>query len=202
PADATTEDRTSMAWLSVSESTAEARKRPTRRWDASITAVRNRDRHRRTPARAPIVGSESAAQAAALDQRTVALDVDLLQVLEHAAALSEQAQEVTTRVVVLLVVLEVFGEAGDPAGQQRNLNLGRAGVALVSRVFLDDLLLRGSVESHGVLLRIVARRADLMSSHCVTGACENGRAQRIRCAGTRAHRRCPRAAARSDRPYR
>src|SRR5699024_2670868 len=68
PPEATTEDRTSMAWLSVSESTAEARTRPTRRWDASITAVRNRDRHRRTPARAPIVGSESAAEAAALDQ--------------------------------------------------------------------------------------------------------------------------------------
>src|SRR5690625_5125857 len=87
-----------MAWLSVSESTAEARKRPTRRWDASITAVRNRDRHRRTPARAPIVGSESAAQAEALDQRTVALDVDLLQVLEHAATLTDQEQQATTRV--------------------------------------------------------------------------------------------------------
>src|SRR5699024_347717 len=129
----TTEDRTSMAWLSVSESTAEARKRPTRRWDASITAVRNRDRRR-----TPIVGSESAAQAEALDQRTVALDVDLLQVLEHAATLTDQEQQAPTRVVVLLVVLEVFGEAGDPAGQQRNLNFGRTGVALMSRVFLDD----------------------------------------------------------------
>src|SRR5699024_3817986 len=64
-----------------------------------------------TAARTPIVGSESAAQAEALDQRTVALDVDLLQVLEHAATLTDQQQQATTRVVVLLVVLEVFGEA-------------------------------------------------------------------------------------------
>src|SRR5699024_2384174 len=114
------------------------------------------DRHRRTPARAPIVGSESAAQAEALDQRTVALDVDLLQVLEHAATLTDQEQQATTRVVVLLVVLEVFGEAGDPVGQQRNLNLGRTGVALISRVFIDVFFLRGCVESNGVLIIIVA----------------------------------------------
>ena len=43
-------------------------------------------------------GSElkSATQAEALDQRTVTLDLDLLQVLEHTTALADEEQQATT----------------------------------------------------------------------------------------------------------
>src|SRR5699024_10721959 len=90
----------------------------------------------------------SATQTQAGDERTVALDVDLLQVLEHPAALADQEQQSATRVVVVLVLLEVLREILDPTGHDRDLHLGRTGVALVCRVFLHDLLLDLLVQSH------------------------------------------------------
>src|SRR5699024_11010615 len=56
----------------------------------------------------------SAAQTQAGDERAVALDVDLLQVLEHPATLADQEQQSATRVVVVLVLLEVLREILDP----------------------------------------------------------------------------------------
>src|SRR5213079_2381428 len=57
------------------------------------------------------------AQAEPLDERTVALDVGLLQVVEQPAAATDQQQQTTTAVVVVLVLLEVLGQVGDPSGQ-------------------------------------------------------------------------------------
>ena len=53
---------------------------------------------------------ESAAQAEALDDRAVALDVGLLQVVQQPTALADEQQQATTAVVVVLVLLEVLGE--------------------------------------------------------------------------------------------
>src|SRR5437899_7516804 len=50
--------------------------------------------------------------------------------------------------VVLLVRLEVLGEVEDALGQERDLHLGRAGIALVGAELLDD----------GRLLRFVVQR--------------------------------------------
>src|SRR5262249_4088962 len=72
------------------------------------------------------------------DERAVALDVDALQVVELAAALAYELEQSAARVVVLLVRLEVLGEVRDPLAQERDLHLGRAGVALVRRVLPDD----------------------------------------------------------------
>src|SRR5690606_35509175 len=90
----------------------------------------------------------SAAQAEALDQRAVALDVGLLQVTEQALALADEQQQATTAVVVVLVLTGVLGQLLDPSGQQRDLDLGGTGVALGRGVLLDDFLLGGSVHRH------------------------------------------------------
>ena len=78
----------------------------------------------------------------------VAAGVDLVQVVEQAATLRHHLQKATTRVVVLLVSLEVFGEVGDALRQDRDLNLGRAGVAGGAGVIGDDLVLAFSSNRH------------------------------------------------------
>ena len=105
----------------------------------------------------------SAAQAEALDQRPVARDVDLRQVLQQPPAAADHEQQATTRVVVVLVLLEVLGQVADPLGQQRDLRLGRTGVALVDPVGVQDGLLLCGVECHGLgLLASLCREADAM----------------------------------------
>ena len=70
------------------------------------------------------------AQAEALDQRAVALDVDALQVAQEPAALADQQQQAAAAVVVVLVLTRVLGEVEDALREQRDLDLGGAGVAL------------------------------------------------------------------------
>src|SRR5690625_6965887 len=74
------------------------------------------------------------AQAESFDQRAVALDLVVPQVTEQPAALADQQQQAPAGVVVMLMGLEVFGQVGDPLGQQRDLDLRGAGVALVGGV--------------------------------------------------------------------
>jgi len=80
-----------------------------------------------------------AAQAESLDERAVALDVGVLQVVQQATTLADEQQEATTAVMVVLVLLEVLGQVRDSSGQQGHLNLGGSGVAVVDGVLLDDL---------------------------------------------------------------
>ena len=72
------------------------------------------------------------------DDRAVALDVDLLEVVQQATALADELEKATAGVVVLLVDLEVLGEVADALREQRDLNLGRAGVGLAALVLGDD----------------------------------------------------------------
>src|SRR5690606_6484416 len=67
-------------------------------------------------------------QTQSLDERTVTLDVDVLQVAEESAALTDEQEGPTTRVVVVLVLLEVLGEVFDAPRQHGHLNLGGTGV--------------------------------------------------------------------------
>src|SRR5690606_26617225 len=109
-------------------------------WDPS--ASRKGERSRPLPFR-PL-----AAQTQALDQLTVAVDVLLLHVLEKAAAPADHQQQAAAAVVVVLVRLEVLGELGDAVRQQRDLHVGRPGVAVAGAVLGDDLLLGGGVDRH------------------------------------------------------
>src|SRR5690606_34609043 len=91
---------------------------------------------------------DSAAQAEALDERAVAGDVDVLEVAEEATALTDEQQQATTGVVVVLVRLEVLREVLDALRQERDLDLGGTGVARVRGVLVDDRLLDVCVQSH------------------------------------------------------
>ncbi|CDZ88735.1 conserved hypothetical protein [Rhodococcus ruber] len=80
-------------------------------------------------------------QTQTLDQRTVAVDVDLLDVLEQPATTTDQQQQAAAGVVVVLVLLQVLGQVLDALGEHRDLRLGRSGVGLVEAVLAEDLLL-------------------------------------------------------------
>ena len=78
------------------------------------------------------------ANAKRLDQRPVALDVLLLQVVEQAPPLADEHQQTTTRVMVLGMDPEVLREIGDAFRQEGNLNLRRSCVGLAAGELLDD----------------------------------------------------------------
>src|SRR5919106_4140532 len=100
--------------------------------------------------RLPPFGLNLSAQAEALDQRPVLVDVRPLHVFEQAAAPPDHPQEATTGVVVFLVDLEVLGELVDALRQQGDLNVGGTGVRVVPAEVFDDLLLVVPGEDHPV----------------------------------------------------
>ena len=65
-----------------------------------------------------------------------------------ALRLADQLEQAGTGVEVLLVHLEVFGEAFDAGGQEGDLNFRRSGIAFVSGVFLDNYLFLSRINSH------------------------------------------------------
>src|ERR1700693_3029262 len=89
-----------------------------------------------------------AADAEALPNRAIAIDVLLGQVLQQPAAAADQQQQPAAAVVVMLVHLQVLRQVVDPPGQQRDLDLRRTGVTLTGRILRQDLLLGGGVERH------------------------------------------------------
>lgn len=81
-----------------------------------------------------------AAQSELLDEHAVALHVLLAEVAELPTPAADELQQPATRVVVVRVLTEMVREPPDALGQERNLDLGGAGVSLVGLVFVDDLL--------------------------------------------------------------
>jgi hypothetical protein len=84
-----------------------------------------------------------ATNAESTDQRAITLYVAFLHVVQQSTALTDELHESAAGVVITLVDLEVLGEMRDPVGQERDLDLGRAGVGVVGSKVLDDLLLLG-----------------------------------------------------------
>src|SRR5438046_450964 len=84
------------------------------------------------------------------DQVGVARLVLLTEIVEERAALVDQHQQAAARVVVLRVGLEVLGEVGDALGEDRDLDLGRTGVAFALGMFLDQRLLALGGNRHRV----------------------------------------------------
>ena len=81
------------------------------------------------------------AQTQTLDEGTVTVDVNALEVIKHTTTVADHQQQTTTGVVIVLVLLEVLGQVGDTLAQQRDLDLGGTRVAFVRRVLGDDFLL-------------------------------------------------------------
>ena len=73
----------------------------------------------------------------------------------EAAALADHQKQTATGMVILLVHLQMVVQVVDAAGEQRDLNLGRAGVAFLAAVLCNNFLLGhfGSVDNqHGCFL--------------------------------------------------
>ena len=80
-------------------------------------------------------------QLEALDELLVAVVICALEVIEQTSALADDAHQAASRVMILLVELEVLGELGEPLRQQGYLDLGRSRICLALLVALDDGLL-------------------------------------------------------------
>src|SRR5512132_2224239 len=93
------------------------------------------------------------AQPELLDQRPIAVGIARLEIIEKLAPPRDHAKQAATRMVILHVRLEVIVQTVDARGQQRYLHLGRAGIALRSLVFGDDLRLFGNRDGHEFLVR-------------------------------------------------
>jgi len=69
-----------------------------------------------------------------------------------AASGSDELEETTPRMVVAFVDLQVLDELIDPLGQNRDLNLGRAGVLFVHPILVDDCGFLAFIQRHPALL--------------------------------------------------
>jgi len=58
------------------------------------------------------------------DQRAIALDVGIPQIVQQTPLLAHQEKEAAARVMVLGVRLQVLGELPNAGGRKRNLDLG------------------------------------------------------------------------------
>lgn len=85
------------------------------------------------------------AKTESLDERTVTLDINVLEVTEQATALAYKQEQTATRVVVVLVLFEMFGQVFDALSLQRNLHLRGPGVTWMGCILFDDRLLDSCV---------------------------------------------------------
>src|SRR5436190_9678950 len=79
------------------------------------------------------------AQAKLFDQRTIAVGIARLQIVEQLAAPRHHPQQAAPRVVVLRVILEMIGKTVDACRQERDLNFRGTGVAARALMLRDDL---------------------------------------------------------------
>ena len=75
-----------------------------------------------------------------VDDSAVTLDVLLLEVSEKISSVTDHLEKTAAAVVILRVDLQVLGERVDAVGEDRDLDLRRAGILLVDLVLCDDLL--------------------------------------------------------------
>jgi hypothetical protein len=77
------------------------------------------------------------------DQNLVPARILTFHVVQETATGTDHLQKTPAGMMVLLVALEMRGQAIDPFGQQGNLDLGRAGIVFMNGVVLDQLVLFG-----------------------------------------------------------
>ncbi len=80
-----------------------------------------------------------------LDHVLVAIGIVGLQVVQQAPPLADQHEKAAARAVVFLVRLEVLRQLANALAEQRDLDLGTAGVGRVRAIAVNDgfLLLSG-----------------------------------------------------------
>ena len=95
-----------------------------------------------------------AAQTKTLDERTVAVNVNTLEVSKETTTLTNHKKQATTAVVVVLVGLKVLGEVLDALAQNSNLNLRRTGVTWVCCILFNYGSLNLWVKCHSSVLSV------------------------------------------------
>src|SRR5712664_1681419 len=115
-----------------------ARTRCTHRFDQKNRKPLFRNHAQKTRATCARELNNSTTNVMLFEQRPVTRLVLLLDVIEKRTARRHQLQKAATRMVVLHVGLEMPGEVVDAFRQDRDLNLGRAGVAGLVGIRLDD----------------------------------------------------------------
>src|SRR5436853_5584824 len=83
----------------------------------------------------------SPSQTESPDDFLVALRASAVQIGEQPSALSDHAEQPAATCVVVAGGAQMFGEVLDPLGQERDLDLRRAGVLVVTAVRRDHLIL-------------------------------------------------------------
>ena len=74
------------------------------------------------------------------DDRTVAVDILLDEVVEKVSSVTYHFQKTAAGMMVVLVVFEVLGKGVDTVCENGNLYLGRTGITLMRLVFINNLL--------------------------------------------------------------
>src|SRR5207248_11687487 len=88
-----------------------------------------------------LIARASLAQAQVFDQRPVALEVGALQIGEKPPPAPDQHQQAAAGMMVLGLLAQVLGEVVDALGEQRDLDLRRAGVLLAGAEARGELAL-------------------------------------------------------------
>ena len=83
-----------------------------------------------------------------MEQLVILRHVMPLEIIEELATAAGHLEKPAAGMEVLAMGAQVLGQMVDPGGEQRDLDLARAGVLVVMLVVLDDLLLL----SHGINL--------------------------------------------------
>jgi len=91
---------------------------------------------------------ELSAQAEALDDFAVTLDVLVADVIEKRAALIDQFDQTAAGVMILLVLMEVASEVFDSRAKQRDLNLWRTRITAGELMFGNNLLFLFCAQGH------------------------------------------------------
>jgi hypothetical protein len=91
---------------------------------------------------------ESATQAKFLNNRTVACDVLVCEVIQQLAPLAHQIDEGALRVEVFAVLLQVLREVGNSEREHGDLAFGRTRVGGTFAVLGEEILLLFCVEIH------------------------------------------------------
>lgn len=80
-------------------------------------------------------------QAETTNQFVITIDIATLQIIQQTAALANQFEQSTARMIVFLMRLEMIGEFVDALGQERHLNFRRTGIRSVCLVLRNDVQL-------------------------------------------------------------
>jgi hypothetical protein len=84
----------------------------------------------------------------ASDRRAVPLNILARQICQQTAPLSDQLEETSAGMKVVLVLAEVIGKPVNSLGEESNLNLGRTGIIRMRAKLGDDRLFLLALQRH------------------------------------------------------